>query len=185
MSEQNKISIEQSHTFSCSDPEVINDKLVSGIRELGHILRFLSEGKASQKRILIILAETGRITQKELTARLGIKPGSVSEILSKLENAGLIRRISNDTDRRTTDILLTEKGENLALEAAAQRIRRQEDMFSCLTEKQKTLLLDILETLKSDWNERYKTVTENSRKRCPHHGHHCHDEGNTLKDTEE
>ena len=33
----------------------MNDKLIINLRDLGHIMRFLYEGKASQKRILIIL----------------------------------------------------------------------------------------------------------------------------------
>lgn len=54
----------------------INDKLVINLRELGHVLRFITEGKGSQSRILIILAEEGETTQQRLTGRLHIQPGS-------------------------------------------------------------------------------------------------------------
>lgn len=84
-------------------------------------MRSLYEGKASQKRILIILNEVKSITQRDLTMRLGIQPGSASEILSKLETAGLILRTINETDRRTADISLTKQGQQMAFEAAAQR----------------------------------------------------------------
>ena len=92
----------------------INDKLIMNLRDLGHIMRFLYEGKASQKRILIILNELGIMTQRDLTEHLGVQPGSASEILSKLENAGLIIRSQNETDRRTTDVSLTDTGRELA-----------------------------------------------------------------------
>ena len=47
------------------------------------------------------------MTQKALTARLGVQPGSASEVLNKLEQAGLILRTPSETDHRTTDIHLT------------------------------------------------------------------------------
>ena len=99
----------------CSDD--VNEKLIINLRDIGHMMRMQYEGKASQKRILIILSKLETITQKELTVRLGIQPGSVSEILTKLENAGLIIRQENETDHRTTTIQLTDLGKQQALEA--------------------------------------------------------------------
>lgn len=144
----------------------INEKLIINLRKISHMMRMQYEGKASQKRILIILREAGMLTQKELTERLGIQPGSVSEILSKLENAGLITRTPNETDRRTTDILLTDTGAELAAEAAEQRQKRHEEMFSCLTSEEKTTLLSLFEKIHTDWGNRYAA--------SPAHGHHNH-----------
>lgn len=54
----------------------INDKLIINLRDISHTMRYLYEGKGSQKRILIVLDEIGsNITQRELTQRLGIQPG--------------------------------------------------------------------------------------------------------------
>ena len=142
----------------------MNEKLIINIRDIGHMMRMQYDGRASQKRILIILRESGTLTQKELTERLGIQPGSASEILSKLENAGLIVRIQNETDRRTTNILLTESGNELALEAAEQRKKRHEEMFSCLTEEEKATLLSLLEKISTDWGNRFS--------KSPTRGHH-------------
>lgn len=133
----------------------INDRLIIDLRDIGHMMRFLYEGKASQKRILIILREAGRITQKDLTERLGIQPGSASEILSKLESAGSILRTRNEADRRTTDVCLTDAGREAAAEAAAQRQKRHEEMFSCLSEREKQELLSLLERVCADWKTRY------------------------------
>ncbi len=133
----------------------INNKLVINLRDLGHMIRFLSEGKGSQKRILIILYEEGGMTQRELTERIGIQPGSASEVIGKLESAGLIRRTPSPTDRRTTDIRLTEQGEVKAKEAAQQRRTRHEEMFSRLSEEEKNVLLMIAEKLNADWDDRY------------------------------
>lgn len=142
----------------------MNDKLIINLRDLGHMMGLLYEGKASQKRILIILNESETITQRELTERLGIKPGSASEILSKLESAGLIIRTRNEADRRTTDVCLTDSGRDLAAEAFAQRQKRHEEMFSSLSEEERQELLSLLERVCADWRERYsenKNVHEN------------------------
>lgn len=133
----------------------MNDKLVINLRDLGHIMRFLYEGKASQKRILIILNEAETITQRDLTERLGIQPGSASEILSKLESAGLIVRTQNEADRRTTDVSLTDSGRQLAAEALSARQKRHEEMFSCLSEEERRELLSLLERVCADWRTRY------------------------------
>lgn len=93
------------------------DKLIWNLRDLGHTIRQLSEGKGSQKRILILLNRQGVMTQRALTERLGIQPGSASEVLGKLESAGLIERILSAEDRRTTEIRLTEAGRSSAQQA--------------------------------------------------------------------
>ncbi|MCI8601333.1 MAG: MarR family transcriptional regulator [Oscillospiraceae bacterium] len=149
------------------ESEDINGKLVINLRDLGHTLRGLSEGRGSQRRILIMLSETGTITQRELTQRLGIQPGSASEVIAKLENAGLLSRVVSETDRRTAAITLTQEGERQAAEAKALRDQRHREMFAVLTDEEKALLLALLEKVNTDWEGRYVEYLEH------HHGH-CH-----------
>ncbi|MGN1328826.1 MAG: MarR family winged helix-turn-helix transcriptional regulator [Eubacterium sp.] len=146
-----------------------DNKLIINLRDLGHTLRFLYEGKGSQKRILIILNETGSITQRELTQRLGVKPGSASEVIAKLEDSGLIKRTQSEEDRRTADIELTDAGKELAEKAADDRKNRHREMFSCLSQEEKNTLLSLLEKVNSDWNQRYNLADEHI-----HHGEHGH-----------
>jgi predicted transcriptional regulator len=72
----------------------INEMLLQGFLHINNRMRALHEGKASRKRILIVLCEQDNMTmnQKELTKYLGIQPGSASEILSNLEKTGMITR---------------------------------------------------------------------------------------------
>lgn len=147
-----------------------NDKLIRNVRDLSHFMRMLFEGRGSQKRILIVLNEAGRITQRELTERLGIQPGSVSEVIAKLEASGYITRSASDVDRRTVDIALTEEGKKLAIEAAEQRKQRHEEMFSCLSADEKQELLGLLEKVSADWKERYQDIGAQSGRCERHHG---------------
>ena len=141
----------------------INSRLVSHFREIGHTLRAVSEGKGSQKRILIVIDHFGSITQSALTEHLGIQTGSASEVLGKLEAAGLITRAQSDSDKRTTDVRLTLAGREAAKEAAAQRAARNAKMFSCLSEAEKEALLVLLERVNDAWDELYRQ--ENAEER--------------------
>ena len=153
----------------------INEKLIINLADISHVMKKQYEGKASQKRILILLNENHDFTQKELTDRLEIKPGSASEILAKLENAGLIKRTQNEADRRTTDIQLTEEGAALATEAAQQRRQRHEQMFTCLSEEEQATLLSLLEKVRADWETKFGGAHDHRRHRGGHKGHGEHE----------
>lgn len=146
----------------------VDKRLILNLRDLGHMIRILFEGKGSQKRILIILREAGSMTQRELTERLGIQPGSVSEVIGKLEHAGLIVRTPSSVDRRTVDLQLSEAGMVQAEIAAEQRRLRHQEMFSCLSEEEKETLVALAEKLNADWNRRYQDMIP---QRCSAKGH--------------
>ena len=131
-----------------------NLDLVLALRDVCHVLHQLYEGKGSQKGVLIALGQTGPITQRKLTELLGIRPGSVSEVIAKLEYHGLISRNSNPFDGRTVDITLTAEGQRQSTLARQQRIRRHDEMFSCLSEQEKQQLQDLLGKLNQAWGER-------------------------------
>lgn len=156
-----------------------DNKLIWNLRDLGHMMHMLFEGKGSQRRILIILLESGGMTQRELTERLGVQPGSASEVIGKLEKAGLIERKASPTDRRTTDIQLTEAGRIQAEDAALQRKIRHQEMFSCLSPDEKETLAVLTEKLNRDWDSRYRknAAYHHARGEHSHHGHHGHHGG--------
>lgn len=143
----------------------LNNKLIWNLRDIGHTMRHISEGKGSQQRILIVLSETGPITQSELTQRLGIQPGSASEVIIKLENFGLIKRTPSKKDKRTTDVLLTEAGIAEAQRLTDLRSQRHEQMFAALSGDEKEELLRLLEKINKDWDTQYRQDGEDSRSR--------------------
>ncbi|MGN1234521.1 MAG: MarR family winged helix-turn-helix transcriptional regulator [Christensenellaceae bacterium] len=142
-----------------------DNKLIWNIRDMAHVIRALAEGKASQSRVLIILSEGEGMTQSELTERLGVQPASVSEVIAKLEGAGLVMRTPSEEDRRTCDIRLTEAGKIKASEAAEQRKQRHTEMFSCLSEEDKADLLTLLEKINHDWRHRYAEKSDECDRR--------------------
>lgn len=132
-----------------------DDRLIRNFWDISHTMRRISEGKGSQKRILMVLRERPGITQRELTAYLGIQPGSASEVLGKLETAGLLLRTPDPTDRRTTELRLTGAGAAAAQQAHERREQRHREMFACLTQEEKQTLAQLLEKVNGDWAQRY------------------------------
>ncbi len=140
------------------------NKIIVNLRGIGHTIRFSAEGRGSQDRILLMLMKLGNMTQKELTDRMDIRPGSASEVLIKLENAGLIARTENGEDRRAVDVALTDEGRVKAQEAAERREALRGELLSALSPEEKDTLLKLLEKLNADWRGKYGKD----------HGHHEH-----------
>lgn len=150
-----------------------NNKLIRNLWDISHTMRRISEGKGSQKRILMILKENQGMTQRELTGYLGIQPGSASEVIGKLEAAGLILRTPSPTDRRTTAVRLTEAGGAAASEAYAKRELRHQEMFACLSAQEKQTFLRLLEKINLSWTQQYREfdqrrTSQDGRSVCGH-----------------
>lgn len=133
----------------------IDEKILINLRDTEHIIRSVFEGRVSQKKILILLNEVGKITQKKLTKKLRVKSASFTEILSKMEDSGLIKCTDSKKDKRTIDIKLTKEGKKEAILACTQMEDLYCEMFSCLDTTEKEQFLSILEKLNLDWDSRY------------------------------
>ena len=71
---------------------------VRRLRRCGHLLYHKFNLNGSQMRILLVLRDAP-MTQKQLTERLRIQPGSLSEILTKVERAGWVEKRRNEIGR--------------------------------------------------------------------------------------
>ena len=157
----------EEHQHSNYEEMSTDGKLFALLNRLGRAGHGASNGKSSQNRILQILSKSGRMTQRELTAQLGIQPGSASEIIKKLESAGLITRQSNSEDRRTVDIALTDAGKAQAEASISHHANHA--LFESLTDDEKQQLLSLLEKVGQNWHYHFRGEG--------HHGHKHHGKG--------
>ncbi len=134
----------------------IKEKIILNIRDISATMQALYEGKSSQKRVLIILYENGEISQRELTARLKIKPASVSELVTRIEENGYLTRRPSKVDRRIQILTLTESGRKRAVDIKEKRVKRHEEMFEAFSEDEKENFLSYLERLNIDWDKKYR-----------------------------
>lgn len=93
--------------------------------------------------ILYALRETNdKLTQKEVVDTLLIPPQTVNSALKKMEAAGYVE-LRNDTDRRSKQIYLTEKGIQLAQDTADRVIAMEMKALGELTEEEQSVFLKI------------------------------------------
>ncbi|MFE7506126.1 MarR family winged helix-turn-helix transcriptional regulator [Promicromonospora sp. NPDC057488] len=81
----------------------------------------------AQTKILQALARSGPIRQAGLAAELGYAARSVTQAVEAMERGGLVRRTSDDADRRAKVVTMTEEGARAlaAGEAAGGEILRR------------------------------------------------------------
>lgn len=103
-----------------------------------------SGASLARTKILQVLAGSGPIKQARLAAELGLAARSITQAVEAMERDGLVRRESDDTDRRAKVVTVTEAGTRaLAVgEAAGDEILRR--IFHALAEDQLERLDELL-----------------------------------------
>lgn len=118
----------------------------------GHYLHMHWGGRSGQQHVLVKLRMSGaRMTQRDLQESAGISSASISEVLAKLECAGLIERTRSDEDRRQLDIALTEEGTSRAEELIEERRAFEAQCLACLDEGEQEQLAALLDRLEQHW----------------------------------
>lgn len=97
--------------------------------------------------ILDCLSERETMSQRELSERIGIRPQSVSEAVSLLEQRGLVSRESSETDRRVLLVRLTPQGASHLEQIREARRAHAARFFAPLSAQEKETLGAILKKL--------------------------------------
>ena len=120
----------------------------------GRYMHFHGGGTSGKAPIICLIAKHGgTMSQQELSTYFHLKPGSLSEILSKCETAGFIERTRNPEDRRQLIIKLTEEGTAQAARDQAARIEFRDKAFAALSPDEQETLADMLEKVKATWED--------------------------------
>jgi DNA-binding MarR family transcriptional regulator len=83
------------------------------------------------------------ISQKELAARLQCNPSTVVDPTDRLEEAGLVVRRANPSDRRVNVLVVTAKGKRVR-EELIERLFEPPDAFRRLSAEDQTRFRDVL-----------------------------------------
>lgn len=138
------------------------EQLTCLLRFCGKTLHHGMGGKCSQDRILMILDRHGTVTQRALMDMIGIQSGSMSEVLGKIEEAGLLSRVKHESDKRNVDVMLTEAGKEEAARVRQRRTELESILYAPLDEDEKRQLIVLLRKLKEAWqaDERIRTCRQ-------------------------
>lgn len=90
-----------------------------------------------------------QICVREIACRMIEKNSNVPRIIDRLETKKLVKRVTSDTDKRETKIVLTQAGINI-LQHSTDRINKIMDDSIMIGEKKAALLNQVLEELRSN-----------------------------------
>jgi len=107
-----------------------------------------------QGHLLSVIAENAGAKQSELAEILDMRPSSMTEMLVKLEQSGLIERRQDENDQRVMRIFLAEKGEKALKASKAAILEMSSALFGSLTEEEQTQFLGIMEKLTANLEEK-------------------------------
>ncbi len=155
----------------------MNDhELHAALHILARNMHAMSDSRAGQGRLLGILLENDGITQRELQDLVFVRSGSLSEVLGKLEAAGLVERRASAEDRRMMRVFLTELGAREAHACANRRAEAISGLFGCLNEQEKEQLLGLVTRVNAHM-EKSMPREQGPFHRPPHRGGGRHGRG--------
>ena len=97
--------------------------------------------------ILREMYSTDSIAPSELAERTGLTRGAVSKLAERLLSKKLISRAYSTVDRRWQTLALTVSGRRLVPQLAQLADANDEEFFSCLPARERSMLLDTLKKL--------------------------------------
>lgn len=132
-----------------------------------------------QANLLTIVLKNNGASQRDLAELLDVRPSSMTEMLTKMEQSDLVLRKQDENDQRIMHIYLTEKGKKIAEQITQTTNSLTESLFSGLTETEKEQMLAITKKLCKSLEEMDKPNAgihqRHGNSGHEHHCHHCHE----------
>ncbi len=92
--------------------------------------------------------EKGDLRIFEIMEKILTTSGNITVVVKNLEKDGLIRKIPDPLDKRSTIISITDKGIKVIEEILPDHIKNINNIFNILTDEEKVVLKDILKKFK-------------------------------------
>lgn len=89
----------------------------------------------------------GSLKMKDIASALKVSLPAASVTVDRLFKTGLVKRVSDQEDRRVIYVTLSPRGKKLLEEVRSQRRKIIEEVFGKLSEKERQTYLDILRKL--------------------------------------
>lgn len=118
------------HYLLMANQALLQKRLLSGLKDT-----CLSPG---QPKVLEYLKEHNGASQKEIARGCHIEAASLTSILGRMEEKGMIERKMLNGNRRSLYVFLTEKGSELRQAVAKEFEVLEEEAFQGISEEEKT-----------------------------------------------
>ncbi len=103
-----------------------------------------------QEALLMELWDHDGRTQADLAASLGVEPPTVTKMLQRMEQGGLVDRRPDPTDRRAIRVHLSTRGKRLKGKVDALWVELQERTVAGLSDRQQATLRSLLSSLEAN-----------------------------------
>ena len=97
--------------------------------------------------VVWLVHQQGPRTQRELAEALAVSPRNVTGLVDALVTTGFVTRVPHPTDRRATQVTLTEHGAQVGAELAAGRRQFAEVLFADLSDRRFAAIVAGLDAL--------------------------------------
>lgn len=85
---------------------------------MGVISNSLKDSGLTNQQVMVIklIAHNGKINISQICEEMSLAKGTVSGIVTRLENAGYVKKVKDETDKRNTYVTFADKGLEFAKE---------------------------------------------------------------------
>src|SRR3954463_9855403 len=97
--------------------------------------------------VLELLYHKGDQPMQQIGGKILLASGSITYVVDKLEQKGMLRRIACPKDRRVTFAQITEDGKTFIEEIFPEHANQIDTLMSSLSDSEKTLAIDLLKKL--------------------------------------
>jgi DNA-binding MarR family transcriptional regulator len=101
-----------------------------------------------QHLILVVLAEKDYVSPAEISDQIAMDAATLSGVLERMTEAGLIKKEENPEDRRSIRVSLTSRAKKMREDLAEQRKAINEELTARLSLEERLLLKRLLKDLK-------------------------------------
>lgn len=109
-----------------------------------------------QEMVLIELWERDGLRGGELASRLGVEPPTITKMIRRLENCGLLARRQDPEDARSFRVFLTEEGRSLEDPVTHRWGRIEEKTLSGLDEEERDQLHRLLQKVRANLDPNFE-----------------------------
>ena len=123
------------HYLLMANQALLHKKLLTGLKD--------TELSLGQPKVLEYLKEHNGSSQKDIARGCHIEAGSLTSVLGRMEEKGMIERKMLNGNRRSLYVFLTEKGERLQQVVEKEFTFLEEKAFEGISEGEKENFMDV------------------------------------------
>ena len=136
-----------------NDPDSLNSIFYQVIRyhyQRTHMLLDKIGLYPGQPFLLFALYKTDGLSHKELASKLNIRASTITAMVKRMENAGLIKRVQDQEDQRVSRVYITEMGKEIYIKVDKIKKDIEKETFSNFTEEEQLLLKRLLSQMRDN-----------------------------------